>query len=234
MQPATPCLTPDQPRLSKSKIAAFEHCPRRQWLQIYRRHLAEFDDLTLARFQCGHYVGELARRRYSDGVLVEEDHTQVPAALERTAALLRAKVSRPIFEAAFEHDGVVIRADILEPDGWGGWRLIEVKNARSVHSYQIRDVATQAWVLQANRVCVSTIKIRHAERPLRVNSRNPTVRFVDADVTLETRRVAAGRRAVVEKARAVLTGCEPEIKPSTHCTRPLCEFRFHCSGNLCD
>ncbi|MBX9640097.1 MAG: hypothetical protein K2X97_10305, partial [Mycobacteriaceae bacterium] len=60
MQPTTPCSTLDQPRLSKSKIAAFEHCPRRLWLQIHRRDLAKFDEATLVRFQCGHYVGELA------------------------------------------------------------------------------------------------------------------------------------------------------------------------------
>ncbi len=232
MQLASPSSTPDLPRLSKSKIAAFEHCPRRLWLQVHRRDLAQFDDATLARFQCGHYVGELARRRYSNGILVDEDHTQVPAALARTAKLLSAKVSGPIFEAAFERDGVVIRADILEPDNWGGWRLIEVKNARAVRSYQVRDVATQTWVIQGNRVCLSAIVVRHVERSLQPTSRNPTVRFIDAEVTADALRLGQGRKTVVDQARSVLKGSEPATKPSGHCDRPACEFREHCLGRV--
>lgn len=228
MQPTTPCSTLDQPRLSKSKIAAFEHCPRRLWLQVHRRDLAKFDEATLARFQCGHYVGELARRRYAQGYLVAEDHLQVPAAIARTQDLLSANSPLPIFEAAFERDGVVIRADVLEPDGWGGWQLIEVKNARAVRSYQVRDVATQTWVIQGNRVCLSAIVVRHVERPLQPSSRYPTVKFINADVTADAQRLARGRKAIIDQARSVLDGGEPTTKPSLHCDRPACEFREHC------
>ena len=98
-------------RLSKSKIAAFEHCPRRLWLQVHRPELAQFSENTLALFKCGHFVGDLARRRYSQGHLVAEGHHQVPAAIVHTHELLTAKVRLPIFEAAFERDGVIIRAD---------------------------------------------------------------------------------------------------------------------------
>ena len=182
--PTAPAVS-NPPRLSKSKIAAFQHCPRRLWLQVHRRELAEFDDATLARFECGHYVGELARRRFPSGVLVDEDHTEIPAALARTEELLNAEVRHPIFEAAFVRDHVLVRADILEPDNWGGWRLIEVKNARSVGSHIIHDVATQTWVLQGNNVCLSAALVCHVERPLLPTSRSPLVRFIDTDVTLE-------------------------------------------------
>ena len=217
-----------QPRLSKSKIAAFEHCPRRLWLQVHRRELGQFDEQTLALFECGHAVGEMARRRYRHGHLVAETHLEIPAAISRTSELLAAPDGLPIFEGAFERQGVIIRADILEPDNWGGWRLIEVKNSRSVKAYQIRDVATQAWVLQANRICVSAIIVRHVERPLRLNARNPTVRFVDADVTPAAQRLVPGRDLVVAAAGAVLQGAEPAIAPGPHCVRPNCEFRHHC------
>ncbi len=230
MQPVNPPSPPDQPRLSKSKIAALEHCPRRLWLQVHRRELGQFDEATLALFQCGHYVGELARHRYAQGHLVTEDHLQVPAAIARTQELLTATIRLPIFEAAFERDGVIVRADVLEPDNWGGWRLIEVKNARSIRSYQVRDVATQVWVIQGNAVCLSAAFVRHVERPLRATSRNPTVKFIDADVTLEAQRLAQGRQPVIDQARSVLEGGEPDTKPSTHCDRPACEFRKHCLG----
>lgn len=232
MQSANSPAKPDKLRLSKSKIAAFEHCPRRLWLQVHRRELGLFDEATLALFQCGHYVGELARRRYAQGHLVTEDHLQVPAAIARTQELMNATARLPIFEAAFERDGVIIRADILEPDNWGAWRLIEVKNARAVRNYQVRDVATQVWVIKANRVCLSAAIVRHVERPLRVTSRNPTVKFIDADVTLDAQRIAQDRERIVDKARRVFEGEEPDTRPSSHCTKPSCEFRHHCFGPL--
>ncbi len=217
-----------QQRLSKSKVAAFEHCPRRLWLQVHRRELGQFDEQTLALFQCGHAVGEMARRRYRRGHLVTETHLEIPAAISRTRELLAATDGLPIFEAAFERQGVIVRADILEPDHWGGWRLIEVKNSRNVKAYQIRDVATQAWVLQGNRICISAIVVRHVERPLRLNSRNATVRFLDADVTPNAQRLVPGRETIVMAAGVVLQGVEPAIRPGPHCVRPNCEFRHHC------
>ena len=219
---------PAEPRLSKSKIASYEQCPRRLWLQFHSRHLGQFDESTLALFECGHAVGDMARHRYRQGHLVAETHLEIPAAIARTRDLLAAPDGLPIFEAAFERQRVVVRADILEPDNWGGWRLIEVKNSRSVKPYQIRDVATQAWVLQANPVCISAIVVRYVERPLRLNARNPTVKFIDADVTPEALRLAVCREQVVTAAATVVQGAEPAIRPGPHCSRPRCEFRQHC------
>lgn len=228
MGPPDNLPAPFEPRLSKSKIAAFEHCPRRLWLQVHQPQLVRFDDNTLALFACGHAVGEMARHRYRHGYLVAEDHREISAAISHTQSLLALPDRLPIFEAAFEHQGVIVRADILEPDGWGGWRLIEVKNSRAVKAYQIRDVATQSWVLQGNHICVSAIVVRNVDRPLRLNARNPTVRFIDADVMTEVQRLIPGRTLVAEKARTMLTGSEPAIAPGQHCSRPSCEFRHHC------
>src|SRR5438270_8402777 len=75
-------------RLSKSRIAAFEHCPRRLWLQVHRRELARYDEATLALFAAGHQVGALARARYTKGILVEEDHQEIVAAIARTRWLI--------------------------------------------------------------------------------------------------------------------------------------------------
>jgi hypothetical protein len=219
-------------RLSKSKIAAFEHCPRRLWLQVHRRELAQYDPSTLALFAAGHQLGELARARYSNGILVHEDHRKIDAAIGRTAGLLAAREQTPIFEAAFQRSGVIVRADIIEPDGGGGWRLIEVKNSASVKPYQLLDAATQAWVLRGNRVCVSSVIIRHVQRPLRQPWRDFfRMRFLDADVTVDVQPLIEGRGVVAERARAVVSAGEPDIRPGRHCTRPFrCEFRQHCSA----
>ena len=218
-------------RLSKSKIAAFEHCARRLWLQVHRPELAKVDARTLALFDAGHRVGELARLRHSDGILVCEGHKEIVAALARTQVLVRAPDRRPIFEAAFQRDNVIIRADILLPDDWGGWSLVEVKNSGSVKPYQVLDAATQAWVLR-KQLCISSVVIRHVQRPARSAWDGFfQMRFVDADVTAEVLPLAGQRGGVVEHARAVLHSSEPRIGTGAHCTRPFrCEFRDHCSA----
>ena len=218
-------------RLSKSKIAAYEICPRRLWLQIHRPSLGQFDADTLRVFAAGHMVGELARARYPHGILVSEGPREIDVALARTAELLHAPVQRPIFEGAFMRDNVIIRADILEPDGWGGWKLAEVKNSGSVKSYQLRDVASQSWVMSGNNVCLSSVIIRHVQRPVRSANSLVRARFIDADVTADIRSLVAGRQRVVDEAKSVAQSAEPAIAPGPHCLRPFrCEYRHHCGA----
>jgi len=218
-------------RLSKSKIAAFEHCPKRLWLQIHRPDLGRIDEATLQLFARGHEVGQLARVRTPGGILVEDDHRNLVGAIEHTRQLLNAPDQRPIFEAAFQRDGVVIRADILEPDGWGGWKLAEVKNSASVKPYQLLDAATQAWVLRGSDICISSIVIRHVERPLRSQRHFFRTRFIDADVTADVLQLIFQRKGVIDRARAVVRAAEPHIQPGRHCVRPFrCEFREHCAA----
>ena len=44
--------------LSKSKITAFEQCPRRLWLETYRKDLIHYDDARQAVFHGPQGVGE--------------------------------------------------------------------------------------------------------------------------------------------------------------------------------
>lgn len=227
--PAHLSESPVKQRLSKSKIAAFESCPRKLWLQVHRPSLAAFDSDTLALFKLGHQVGELARWRHPDGVLVAEDHRDIPGALTTTARLIAACEQRPIFEAAFERAGVVVRADILKPDGWGGWELIEVKNSLGVKPYQIRDLASQYWVLQGNPVCISSTMIRHVDRRVTATKlTSSSIGFVDVDVTAKAQALLPRQEVIIAAARNTLAGPEPEVRPGPHCLRPRCEFREHC------
>lgn len=59
--------------LSKSKIAAFEQCPRRLWLQVHRPELAEIDEGARTRFAAGHTVGEIACGHCPGGVMIEAE-----------------------------------------------------------------------------------------------------------------------------------------------------------------
>ena len=216
-------------RLSKSKIAAFEHCPRRLWLQVHRREEAQYDPETLVRFQFGHDVGAKAISLLPTGIMVEAE-PDMQAALDHTRALIHQEVRQPIFEATFQHKDVLVRVDILEPHPGGGWRAIEVKAASRVKAYQLADIATQIWVMQGCGLQISQAIIRHLEHPF--SWRQPdinTVRFADTDVTKQMDYYVRTRDAVAGEARRAVSGEEVRRFTGLHCESPFCcEFRSYC------
>lgn len=219
---------PTRLRLSKSKVAAFEHCPKRLWLQVHRRELAKIDPATLALFRAGHLVGDFARDQVPGGVLVIA-RPDIKAALSKTRELLQGGWDRPIFEATFQHQDVIVRADILLPDGRGGWRLVEVKNSTAVRSYQLYDVATQAWTALGQGVRLSSIAVRHVRTKVRREADLTRCSFLDADVTWHVFGLVQRRSRVIEAARACVRGPEPVRPMGPYCSRPFaCEFRDYC------
>ena len=71
-----------------------------------------------------------------------EAEPDLHAAIVRTRELIDQGHSSAIFEATFSHDGVLVRVDIMEPDGKGKWRVAEVKSSTSVKDYHVGDLAT--------------------------------------------------------------------------------------------
>lgn len=83
-------------RLSKSRIAAFEQCRRRLWLQVHLPHAAAIkQDSAKERLKSGALVGAVARTLVPNGALVEAA-PDMQAALDRTAELI-SLADRPIF-----------------------------------------------------------------------------------------------------------------------------------------
>ena len=101
-----------------------------------------------AVFETGHEVGEVACRRFPGGHLVAHDHLHVPQALEETRQVIEAGVAPAVFEAAFEHERVLVRADVIERLQGGGWRLFEVKSTTRLKDVFLLDLAVQLWVLR--------------------------------------------------------------------------------------
>jgi hypothetical protein len=220
-------------RLSKSKIASFEHCAKRLWLQVHRRTEARFDEATLARFQFGHDVGKRARFLVPEGILVETG-MDMAAAIAETAALIEREHRAPIFEATFQHENVLVRVDILQPVA-GGWEIVEVKAASRVGHYHYSDIATQVWVARGSGVNVTKATIRHLAK--RVDWHHPDIGGVtlqDTEVTGQIERFVATRSRLAIAASATLGGPTPERPMGSYCYRPLaCEFRHHCTDEEC-
>ena len=105
-------MTTRKAGLSKSRIAEFEQCAKRLWLSTYRRELAEEDPGARAGFAVGNEVGRIARDLSVGGIIVDAQPDLV-AALAETSQLLADGHRAPIYEATFQHDGILIQAELL-------------------------------------------------------------------------------------------------------------------------
>ncbi|RZJ02105.1 MAG: DUF2779 domain-containing protein [Brevundimonas sp.] len=223
---------PRQPGLSKSQIAAFEQCARRLWLAVHQPEVASADDGAQARFAAGHEVGAAARTLAPDGVLIEAD-PDLGAALEATRAWLAAG-AHPVFEATFEHEGVLVRIDALEPLGGATWRVAEVKSSTSVKPHHRADLATQVWVARQAGVPVGSAAIRHIDnRFVLMEPGSFEGLFADEECLEDIEALVAERQALIEAARTVLIGPDPATAPGDHCASPHpCAFSDHCNRGL--
>lgn len=219
--------------LSKSRLTAFEQCPRRLWLQVHRRELGLIDEGAKARFAAGHEVGGIACALHPEGVMVEAD-PDLAAAVSTTSELISGGHPGPIFEATFQHDGVLVRVDLLHRKPGGTWRIAEVKSSTGPKDYHLVDLATQLWVIQASGHEVSSAVIRHIDNGFVLAEEGDySGLFCDADLLDMARPVAEGRAAVVTEARRVLAGEEPVCAMGDHCSKPFtCEFSAHCASRV--
>ena len=149
------------PRLSKSRLIAAWQCPKRLYLEKFHPELAEITDKMEAMFAVGHEVGAVARSLYGTPESVEIPFDRKTSRMvEATREILASGARFPIFEATFEYDGILVRADVLIPSG-DGWRLVEVKASTSVKDYHVLDCAIQDWVLRNAGINVTSISLAH-------------------------------------------------------------------------
>lgn len=195
---------------------------------MHRAELAEENAASNVLFANGHAVGEIACALVDDGVMVEAI-PDLQAALAATERLI-SSADRPIFEATFAHDDVLVRVDVLEHDG-GAWSVAEVKSATRVKDYHLSDLATQVWVLRECGLNIRSAAIRHIDSAF-VLKREGDYHglFRDADCLEALEPIIAGRQALIADARNVLAGPEPVIDVGDHCTSPFaCEFASYCN-----
>src|ERR1700689_3843867 len=129
---AAGCGTAVIMRISKSKFVAGCQCVKRLYWQVHEPELAtEPDAADQAIMQQGHEVGMLARQLFTGGIEVRNDRG-LDQAIRATRELVANPAVSAIFEGVFQHDGVLVKVDILQRRGDGRWRLIEVKSSTSV------------------------------------------------------------------------------------------------------
>lgn len=212
------------PRLSKTRYLSGCQCHLKLWYDCYESELeSDVDVVTQAIFDTGHEVGRLARQRYPGGILVKADHLHPEDALAETNALLDDRSVPAIFEAAFEHRGVLVRVDVLERTASGAFNLIEVKSTTTVKEVHEHDVAVQAWVLRGAGVDIAAAGVLTLSRGYVFDGKRLDVYRLFRFHNLS--EVVAEHLPWIDEEVGILQSMlaakeAPEIEPGDHCFEP--------------
>lgn len=222
--------------ISKSKYMAGVQCPKRQYLEVHHPELADsMDDGAMGRMQQGIEVGSLARRAFPGGVRVAADYKHLSNAIRDTRELLANSDVPSIFEAAFDHSGVLVRADVLTRNG-AGFHLTEVKSSTKVKPEHTDDVSIQKYVMQGCGLQVRDTSVMHLSRQYVYDGALDVDRRSDYDISLlfateELQPQSSGQmsRTLDEQFRMLAQPQPPDTATGDHCDTPYpCEFYDHC------
>lgn len=218
--------------LSKTKLLAFSQCPRRLWLEQYHPELEELAEDTDHLVETGRVVGQAAQRVYghagAEHITFEGGQR---GAVNATEALLASGGTTPIFEATFDHEGLVVQVDIFDR-GATPARLVEVKASTQVKAHHVLDCAIQAWVVEAVGQSLSQIALAHVDADfVYAGSDDYAGLFREQDLTAAVRERMADVPGLVTDVRDTLGRLdEPEVPVGPQCFEPHpCPFFEHCA-----
>lgn len=214
--------------LSKSRILSGLQCPKRLYLQVHQPDLAETDASTEHRYRVGHEVGEVARSLQPGGKLMVAHDLNV--ALEATKQELESPGDKILFEPAFAHGGVLVRADILSRRR-GELELREVKSSTSVKEYHHPDVAIQVWTLRGAGAGPLRAFITHIDNSFVYQGDGQYAGLLrDTEVSACIGPNVDKVPDWVKQLSQVLDGDMPAVETGAHCHDPFrCPFHGHCS-----
>jgi hypothetical protein len=216
--------------LSKSRLMSARQCLKRLHLEIHRPELIVHSAATEAAFATGHAVGEIAQQIYGN-----EDAVVIPYeggmdhALKKTARLVKEGPQYPIFEATFQHGGVLVRVDALLPDG-DAWRIVEVKASTSVKEEHVFDCAAQRWVFEGLGYQLSNITLAHVDNTFVYEGEGDFDGLLtEADESESTGHIMPLVPEWIATAREAARGDEPDVGVGAQCFHPYeCPFISHC------
>ena len=216
--------------LSKSRLISAWQCPKKLYLEKFHPELAEVTNDMEAMFALGHEVGAVAQAIYGtkDAVEIPFDR-RTSRMVAATRELLAEGFRSPIFEATFEHDGILVRVDALLPDG-DDWRLVEVKASTSVKDYHVLDCAIQEWVLRNSGIRLTSVSLAHINNQfVYQGDGNYEGLLVEHDLTSEVKTVEPRVEDLIAAARVAIADGMPTIGVGVHCSKPYdCTFVNQC------
>ena len=97
------------------------------------------------------------------GMLVAADHIHLSDAIRATRELVANREIPAIFEATFEHSGVLVRVDVLKRNG-ADLRLTEVKSSTKIKPEHTDDVSVQKYVVEGCGLQLKDTNLMHLSR----------------------------------------------------------------------
>ncbi len=207
--------------LTKSNYLKGLQCPKLLW-KANKKLLPEPDALTLAKFQAGNEVGELAKQLYPEGINIETDFK---TNLKQTKELLSS--NKPLFEAGILTQNLYSRADILKPNG-DGWDILEVKSSTKVKDINIEDVSFQKYVYELAGLKIYNSYIIHINNKyIKKGKINPKEFFTVEDITKELNDKVSEN--IKDMLNILSLGKCPETNISKNCKDPYkCDLYDEC------
>lgn len=219
--------------ISKSKYLAGIQCLKRLFLLVHQPELGSGKTIAdFALMDQGRQVGKLAQQLFPGGIEVRTGDPQ--EAIRITQELTGNPDIPAIFEAAFEHEGVFVRADILQRRRDGRWRLMEVKSSASLREEHLDDVAIQYRVISRSGIDVTSCHLAHVNRNyvfpggsidawrfFRIKNLTRQVEWLQPKLTFQLR----------SEFQILAMPQAPDLPVGRHCTNPVtCEFYDHCNA----
>ena len=222
------------PQLSKTRFMSGLQCLKRLYLECFNRDLTDpVSRSQQALFDTGTAMGELARDRFPNGLLIETEFYDHSRAAVTTRKAVADSSIPAIYEAGFTFSGIRTRIDILRRVGPDEFDLIEVKSSTSVKDEHIPDVAIQLHVLEGSGIAVNRAYLMHVDNtyvyqggPYDLNQL-----FKLEDVTDRAHQYLS-TTVTTELARmwdVLQENTQPAIDVGSHCNRPhKCSFFEYC------
>lgn len=215
--------------LSKSRILSFLQCPKRLYLEVYRRDLIRYPYSSEIAFLIGSEVGETAREvLMPGGILIEYDRGLRKAA-KTTHKYLTDLFDIILYEATLQAQNVRIRADLLAKSK-NSIHVVEVKSSTGIKELYLTDCAIQYSVMDKAGFTPDKISLAHINNQfVYQGDGNYNGLFEIVNLTDEVSERAAQVPDWIEQANETIAGKLPDIKVGDHCTKPyVCPFIENC------
>jgi len=224
MSPAKPLY------FSKSSLLSAYQCPKKIFLERHRPELREISARTQASFDVGNAVGAIAQEVYGTAGAVEVGFTRpMSKMVSETARLIDGGFREPIFEATFQHRGVLIRMDVLIPEG-DGWRAIEVKASTRVKPEHEIDCAIQLWVMRGVGLTINSLSLAYVDNAFVYRGDSDYSGLLkEEDLTEIVTAMEPGVLELIADATNAVSGKMPDTPVGRRCADPYeCSFTNYC------
>ncbi len=205
--------------MSKSKYIRGLQCDRALWLDVFNPRLARYTAEQMRRFDRGREFEYAFKDTFPHGIDISAElKRNVDAYPELTAMYLDKGEEVDLFEAGFQHDDVLVLADVVQQRKDGTLDIYEVKSGSALSETYKRDAALQHYVISHCRE-VHTFNIVYSG----IND------FVITDLTEELTACHDEIAANIAAMKDIIRGGEPDTPTGQHCLEPYaCPYQHYC------